>query len=87
MASQASLEAHKRYLSPSLKRLSRTPIPVSDNPAQAKGVDLLRKQPGSRVGGSNKGSYVTAPVDIDTVPVKPSYTIVTFCKNVRPIKA
>ena len=37
MASQASLAAYKHYLSPSLKRLSPTEVPVSDNPAQAKG--------------------------------------------------
>ena len=33
------------------------------------------------------GEPFYAPVEIDTVPVKPSYTIVTFRKNVRPIKA
>ena len=48
---------------------------------------MLRKTGGGSPRGSNKGSYVTAPVEINTVPVKPSYTIVTFCKNVRPIKA
>ena len=50
-------------------------------------LEMLRKNGGGSPRASNKGSYVTAPVDIDTVPVKPSYTIVTFRKNVRPIKA
>ena len=87
MGVQASLAAYKHYLSPSLKRLSQTPIPVSDNPAQAKGLEMLRKNGRGSPRASNKGSYVTAPIEINTVPVKPSYTIVTFCKNVRPIKA
>ena len=74
-------------LSPKLKRLSPTPIPVSANPAQAKGSKCLGKPAGGRRVGPIMGSYVTAPIEIDTVPVKPSYTIVTFRKNVRPIKA
>ena len=46
MASQARLAAYKHYLSPSLKRLRPTPIPVSDNPAQAKGSKCLGKTAG-----------------------------------------
>ena len=48
---------------------------------------MLRKTGRVSLCASHKGSYVTAPVEIDTVPVKPLYTIVTFRKNVRPIKA
>ena len=48
MAIQASLGAYKHYLSPSLKRLSPTPIPVSDNPARAKGLKCLGKTAGRR---------------------------------------
>ena len=49
-------------LSPVPTDLTPPPIPVSDNPALAKGVDLLRKRPGSRCVGPIMGSYVTFPV-------------------------
>ena len=48
---------------------------------------MLRKNGRASPRESDNGYYVTAPIEIDTVPVKPSYTIVTFRKNVRPIKA
>ena len=37
------LAAYKHYLSPVPTDLTPTAIPVSDNPARAKGVDLRRK--------------------------------------------
>ena len=43
-----ALSAGSVPLSPSLKRLSPTAIPVSDHPAMAKGVDLLLKTAGGR---------------------------------------
>ena len=44
---------------PRLKRLTPTPIPVSDNPAQAKGVVLLRKTARESVCGSDNGQLCT----------------------------
>ena len=56
--SMAALSAGSVPLSPSLKRLSPTPIPVSDNPSLAKGSKYLGKTVGGRRVGPIMGSYV-----------------------------
>ena len=55
-------------LSPVLKRLRPTPIPVSDNPAQAKGSKCLGKTAGGRRVGPITGNYVTHSLPHSTNP-------------------